>query len=414
MSRHHHSEFVCGSCFSDEGLQAFCAQHAESEECDFCGATHTEAIAAPLDDVIEHISACVHNHYDDPANAGLPYESAEGGYQGPLYETYEVFEALGLEFPRDEDGKLQAAIENGLENDLWTDTDPFGLSDDEKLHFSWNSFCRLIKHERRFFFLDQGETPTLGSGDELFGPAEILKVIFSFAESEGAFVELPAGTHLYRARHQPSGKRYATAGTLGPPPLEHAIKTNRMSPPGIVMTYASQHCDTALAETADEPGIFAVGEFVTERAALILDLTRLPDVPSVFSELPDTNEYDPRPRLNFLHHVSREISKPIARDDRVHVEYVPTQVVTEYVRSAIQIKGRQVEGIRYASSRSSAQTALVLFADQANLVFEKGERPEFYHLGGDRWLRLLAASEIDVTCQDIARWAAKPRSTLFD
>ena len=404
---------MCGSCFSDEALQAFCAQHAESEECDFCGATDTDFIAAPLDDVIEHISVCVHNHYDDPANAGLPYESAEGGYQGPLYQTYEVFEALGLEFPRDEDGKLRAAIEHGLENDLWTDVDPLGLSTDEKLHFSWDRFCHIIKHERRFFFLDRDETPTRGSRDELFSTAEILKVIFSFAESEGAFVELPAGTHLYRARHQPSGVTYDTAKTLGPPPLEHAIKTNRMSPPGVVMTYALEHRETALAETADEAGFFAVGEFVTERDALILDLTRLPEIPSVFAELPDTSEYDPRPRLNFLHHVSREISKPIARDDRVHVEYVPTQVVTEYVRSAVRIKGDPVEGIRYASSHSSTQTALVLFADQTNLLFEEGERPDFYQLK-DRWLRLLAASGIKVTSEDIARWTARPRSRLFD
>ena len=404
---------MCGSCFSDEGLRAFCTQYASSDECDFCGATDTELIAAPLDDVIEHISVCVHNHYDDPANAGLPYESAEGGYQGPLYETYEVFEALSLEFPRDEDGKLRAAIERGLENDLWTDVDPLGLSADEKLHFSWDQFCRIIKHERRFFFLDRGEAPTPRSGDELYGPAEILKVIFSFAESEGAIVELPAGTHLYRARHQPTGMTYATAKTLGPPPLEHAIKTNRMSPPGVVMTYASEDRETALAETSDEAGTFAVGEFVTERAALILDLTRLPAVPSVFSELPDTYEYDPRPRLNFLNHVSREISKPIARDDRVHVEYVPTQVVTEYVRSAISINGRPIEGIRYASSRSSAKTALVLFADQENLVLDESERPELYFLS-DRWVRLLTSSCAQVTSRDIARWAAKPRRDLFD
>jgi hypothetical protein len=36
-------------------------------------------------------------HFDDPANAGLPYESAEGGYQGTTYETDEVLE-LGGDF----------------------------------------------------------------------------------------------------------------------------------------------------------------------------------------------------------------------------------------------------------------------------------------------------------------------------
>src|SRR6185437_6461579 len=108
-----------------------------------------------------------------------------------------------------------------------------------------------------------------------------------------------------------------------------------------------------------------------ERDALILDLTHLPPVPSVFAELADSLEYDPRPRLRFLHSISHEISRPVARDDRVHIEYVPTQVVTEYVRTAVTINGRSVDGIRYRSSRRRAQTALVLFADQDNLILEE-------------------------------------------
>jgi hypothetical protein len=41
-----------------------------------------------------------------------------------------------------------------------------------------------------------------------------------------------------------------------------------------------------LAESADEVGTFVVGKFVTERDALILDLTRMPAAPSVFAETP--------------------------------------------------------------------------------------------------------------------------------
>ncbi|WP_247832934.1 RES family NAD+ phosphorylase [Bradyrhizobium sp. 200] len=177
-----------------------------------------------------------------------------------------------------------------------------------------------------------------------------------------------------------------TPGSLGPPPADHAIKTNRMSPPGVAMTYAAEDRDTALAETADEAGTYAIGEFTNDRELLILDLTRLPDVPSVFTELPDTIG-DPRPQLGFLHSISREISRPIARDDRVHVEYVPTQIVTEYVRTAVTIGKRKVDGIRYNSSRHHAATALVLFADQSNLILGKDERPEFNRTD-DRWLRL--------------------------
>jgi hypothetical protein len=402
------SDFVCGACFNDDGLQEFCANHAESHVCDFCGATGIEPIAAPIDDVLEHISRCVHQHFNDPDNAGLPYESAEGGYQGTTYETYEVFDELGLDFPKDEDGRLRKAIEFGLGNELWSEAEPFRLTRDQQLRFSWENFCRIVKHERRYFFLRQKRRKSRYDDDELLGPGQILEMIFGFAEGEGAFVKLPAGTHIFRARHQPAGETYATAGSLGPPPRDHAIKTNRMSPPGVVMTYASEDRETALAETADEPGAFAVGRFVVERDLLILDLASLPNVPSVFAELPDEYEYDPRPHLNFLHSISREISRPIARDDRVHVEYVPTQVVSEYVRTVVRINRQAVDGIRYTSSRRNGETALVLFADQDNLVLDAPERPRFYRPDG-RWLRLADTSPAEVTDRDIAGWATKAR-----
>lgn len=391
-------------------MKDFCAAHAERDECDFCGAKGSEPIAAPLDEAIGHINATIHRYYDDPANAGLPYETAEGGYQGETWYTYELFDELELDFPNDKGSRLHNAISNGVDSDLWSEAEPFRLSPDQQLRFSWERFCRMIKHERRFFFL-HGDKKKRSDDDELYSPSEILKAIFSFAESAGAFGTMAQGTKLFRARHQPAGKTYATARTLGPPPSEHAIKTNRMSPPGVVMTYASEDRDTALAETADDPGTYALGEFVNDRELLILDLSRLPEVPSVFAELPDTMG-DPRPHLGFLHSISREISRPIARDDRVHVEYVPTQVVTEYVRTAVRVEGRKVDGIRYRSSRRHAETAVVLFADQSNLILKGSERPDFYRTD-DRWLRLVKANYLKITDKDIKRWAEKPRRDLF-
>lgn len=412
MHTHHDSEFVCGECFSDEGLQEFCARHAESNECDFCGAAADEPIAAPLDEVIDHIRSCIYAMYDDPANC-LGYDSAEGGYLGVTYSTDEVFLALELDFPKDKSDRLRDLVEGGLDNDLWCDADPYGMTHAEQLQFSWEKFCRVIKHERRYFFLQEEEKEGRPYHDELLAPAAVLDTIFSFAETEGAYATLPAGSLIYRARREPKGKIYNTAGQLGPPPQEHAIQTNRMSPPGVVMTYAADDAETALAETADKPGTFAVGTFVTERDALILDLTRLPRPPSVFAELPDSLEYDPRLQLNFLDSISRDISKPIARDDRIHVEYVPTQVVTEYVRTVVRVGGHKVDGIRYQSSRRNAGTALVLFSDQGDLILDESERPSFYRTEG-RWLRLTKINRRCVNEHEIDRWLRKPRASLFD
>lgn len=221
-------------------------------------------------------------------------------WQGRTCTTDDVFEAVGLDFPNDVDDKLRDAVSYGLENDLWSDANPYRLSRNEQLRFSWERFCNVTKHKFRYFFA-QHES----DDDEIHSPKRVLELIFSFADRIGAFCVMPRGTSLYRARHQPAGKTCLSAAQLGPPPVENAIQTNRMSPPGIVMTYLADDTSTALAETANQPGTFALGEFVTERDALILDLSRLPTVPTIFAEIPDTQP-DPRPPLIFLHDISQE------------------------------------------------------------------------------------------------------------
>jgi hypothetical protein len=393
-------EFVCAACIADPGIAGFIASTAKDDTCTFCGASSKEPIAAPLSSVIEYMERCIGGHYEDPANS-LGHDSGEGGYQGETYSTDELLSGeLGLDFPNDANNRLFDAIADGFENTLWCQTDPYGMNPIEQLSYSWNEFCKTIRHERRYFFLAKRR-----SDRELLDPAEVLDSIFSFAESADLFVTLPNNTTLYRARHQPNGEHYDTASALGPPPLERAIQTNRMSPPGIVMTYASEDRDTALAETASEPGDFAVGRFETMREAIILDLTRVPAVPTIFEEIPDSLEYDPRPRLAFLREVARDISRPIARDDRIHVEYVPTQVVTEYLRTVTAIDGRTIEGIRYKSSRRDAKNSLVLFADQRNLVLPESERPSLYNLSTDRWLKMKDSTVAKITDVDIRRWS---------
>lgn len=400
MPKYTEDEYVCDECFNDEGLKEWVIAHAEANECSFCGRESDEPIGASISAVVEHIDVSVSQLYDDPAN-WLPYESAEGGYQGTTYTSQEILDEVGLDFPNDVDCRLRNVVADGLRNELWCDADPYALSPAEQLNFSWDRFCSVIKYKRRYFFTQEKR----GKDNEIYSPSETLRVIFSYAEEAGAIVTLARGSRLFRVRRQEGGQRFTTAGELGPPPVECAFQTNRMSPPGIVMTYVSEDQQTALAETADSSGTYAIGEFVTERDALILDFTNLPSVPSIFTELSDTLEYDPRPRHIFLHHVSREISRPIARDDRAHVEYVLAQVVTEFVRTALTSEKGRVDGIRYRSSREGGSTSLVLFADQNNLLLEPEEQPESYSLWKDRWLRLTSAEIRVVSNGDIENWA---------
>jgi hypothetical protein len=170
-----------------------------------------------------------------------------------------------------------------------------------------------------------------------------------------------------------------------------------MSPAGIVMMYASEDAATALAEIVDKEGTYTVGEFMTDRDAMILDLAELPEIPSIFKPVPDSMEYHPRQNLIFLHEIADEISRPIARDDRVHVEYVPTQVVTEFIRTVATFDGRHIDGIAYRSSRQTGKSSVVLFADQTNLVLPEDLRDGSYDFYKDRWIRLVNKHDYEIT-----------------
>jgi hypothetical protein len=113
--------------------------------------------------------------------------------------------------------------------------------------------------------------------------------------------------------------------------------------------------------------------------------------------VPDSVEYNPRQNLIFLHEIADEISQPIARDDRVHVEYVPTQVVTEFLRTVATSNGSRIDGIRYRSSRRSGGSSLVLFADQANLVIPENLRDSAYKYNRNHWLQLIGKQDYEIT-----------------
>jgi hypothetical protein len=377
---------VCADCFGDDGLKDFVRGHADATQCSFCGATASDDIAAPLGEVIDHMLSCLARDYNDPDNAGMVYESAEGGYQGTVWDTYDfVQDKLALELPNDDDNSLFDAICNGLGSQLWCTRHLYSLGPDEALAYSWETFCKLVKHESRFFFT---QTPRKTDDRELLPPNNLLELIAEYAVAVGLVRTMPAGQIYFRARYQQPGETLRHPRELGPPTPEFA-KQNRMSPAGIVMTYVSEDAATALDETADEPGMYAIGQFRALRDITILDLAQLPPIPSLFAEISDTLPYDPHEALRFLHRLADDISRPIARDDRVHIEYVPTQVVTEFLRTAKLPEGVKLDGIRYRSSRRDGAISLVLFADRRNVAGASDDtwpKP-------DPWLELVGRSE---------------------
>lgn len=396
---------VCAECLDDRGLADLVEEMASDLRCDFCGQeSQTEPIAAPVDDVVDFMNECISGEYEDPAER-VGWCSGDGGWLGvtPLRTDELLTDELGLELPNDEDGSLLEALCDGLGgvSREWVRKNPYGPAPEDVYNWSWDEFCKVVRHGRRFFFLDH----RADDHDGLLSPQELLRRIAQFCASNGLVRAIPAGTQLYRVRKVPPGQTLSTALELGPPPAERSSLPTRMSPAGIPMFYASDDDETALQETLDGAGMYTIARFEVTRETLILDLTDSPRIPSIFAPVSDTAEADPRYELIFLDHFTHEISVAIDRKDRAHVDYVPTQVVAEYFRAFSLDDGRRLDGIKYASAQRPPHTCYALFAGQEQVVpshedvqrYEADDRGFMAHSHEAAWLRLVDSVDRNVT-----------------
>lgn len=127
------------------------------------------------------------------------------------------------------------------------------------------------------------------------------------------------------------------------------------------MFYGAEDASSAFAEArADEPVLAC---FQTEMPMTLVDLAELPGIPGFFSTAPRRV----RQGLSFVHQLTREMAEPVERNDRVNVDYIPTQIVTEFFRDW-SFSARSPHGIRYVSALGSRAANVVLFAGPENVV----------------------------------------------
>lgn len=369
---------VCSACIYDSDLRAWIRKVGGPKGCDACG--RSDAPTCELSALCGHIESCLAQYWGSAVEQ-LPYETAEGGYQGSTWDTAELlFDKAGLSLPRDRTDQLRYAILGELTDDLWCDYDWLTLDEDVALKTSWERFCETVKHRKRFFFHTDGDDER-----DSYTPASLLRAIASISERMGLISSLPVATNLWRARPDlPRGTKH-TASDYGPPPPALALQSNRMNPPGIPMMYAASSSSVAILEARATEAM--VGKWNPIRPLRILDLRSLPKVPGLFSG----TDRKHRLTLRFLHHFSGEITKPVPRDKRVHVDYLPSQVVTEFFRE-FPFQGGYIEGIAYASAVSARGWNIALFADDYDLGIKVSEwrlRPSpSFRFQGATWKRI--------------------------
>lgn len=355
-------KYVCPKCFDDYALASFVKDNASEKKCDYCGRTSKgKPIAAPIDDVMAEISKGIRSEWGHPDDVGVPYESAEGGYQGDVMPTRDLInDELGDVFVSESlrEDIIEAFDSQGA---MWCDQHFWSLPPNEALRYGWEHFERFVKHSVRYLFLSAPDHESEYRGYEEVPPNQFLDRLGEVAKDVGLATILSQGSKIFRARVHKRGETPRSADELGPPPEEKAI-SNRMSPVGIPMFYGAFDEITAVKEVCYSSSrnevLVTTGIFETARDFLVLDLTRLPKIPSMF----DSARRDTRPEIMFLDDFTEDLGKQIKKDGREHLEYIPTQIVTEFFRHIyVSSESEFLKGILYPSAQNKGGKCCVLF-----------------------------------------------------
>jgi hypothetical protein len=355
--------FVCAECVYDRTLAALIRAEVTERTCDFCGAHSSVPIAADIDIILCAVAEGFYAEYEDPINQ-VWHDSSEGGYQLPLMSTFDL--AFGHEVS--ENDKVLDAVVGSIQHD-WVQRDPYRPSPYQALAWGWSDFREQVMHKRRFTFLVPSAAGTAVREYGEIPPEDMLAALANGIAQADLIQVVPQGTAFWRARPHNESQSFDHAKELGSPPPMFA-RTNRMSAAGISAFYGASAKQVAIDEVrgyAEPDQVITVAKFVLSRPITIVDLVGLPPVPSLF----DAANRDRRPATRFLHSFAADVAQISRPDDRQHLDYVPTQIVSEYLR--FQHPSGPVGGLRWRSTKNSSETATVLFLDNDACVDRVGD-----------------------------------------
>lgn len=349
-------ETICLDHIKDHVLKTLASSSVSEHACSFCDRRPddtTTPFAVPMDVVADRVYEAARYYYGDisdapwPPGQGSEMELDTRGVVGNV--THRSFEDTVS------DEVIDSLVKAIVSPSLWFEDDKRGL-----FAYSWGQFVETVRRETRFVFMS---TPRPGGADE--PPARLsrfLEGLLGYADKRTRMLTLmPEGTKLYRGRMTDDPRRLRAevdkepAQQLGVAPAERA-SAGRMSAEGVPLFYAADNPRTAVSEIAlhSRYDDAVVGEFVTQRQLMILDFTLKPTLPSIYAKA----ARDQRMFVAFVGDFVNAITKPVILDGRERVDYLPTQVVTEFLR---WVPERRIDGIAFPSRADADGKNIVIF-----------------------------------------------------
>ncbi|WP_197084296.1 HEPN-associated N-terminal domain-containing protein [Desulfovibrio sp. TomC] len=346
------AKYICCECMEEKSIRLFIERNSINVACSYCG----KSVAAPLASVVKLIVESLNMEYDDPVN-GVGWSSGDGGWigvDGKIWDTDDLLYDLDIETPAIND------IVSLIHQTEWVDADPYGPLPHEQLELDWEKFAKSIKSYciKRKCSID---AKCIQDMQKYSKYNHILDSIGFCVEKLGLVTTWPEGSLIYRARQSRHATSYRRVSELGPPQPSEAKYPNRMSPAGESMFYGALDeltCINEIAPNKNCPFIATVATWKTIKDINILDLSALPRVPSIFN----SSKRRLRTPIRFLYDFLQDFSKKIIKDGTEQIEYLPTQIVTNYFRNSYCLNRKsKIDGIIYKSSQSNGSSCALFF-----------------------------------------------------
>ena len=355
---------ICYKCIGDQFLKKYIKQNAHKRECSYCNNKSKKFIAIHLDHLKTLISDGLSQEWGDP-NEEFFYDAAEDEWEGETFNTWSLASDI-----QEEAGIANAVLLRDILNLVdrgWCET--FDLKLAESLYTSWNIFTDLVTHKYRYtFFAVEEKSYEYLAEDNILSPRKILHELGRIINShKKLIINLPKHTEIFRGRiFNNKSDITHTAKALGTVPQENAI-ASRMSPTGIPLFYGALNEKTAIEEIGKDLNgkCLVIAKFKTLVDLKILNLCDLPTLPSLF----DPKQRKRRETIKFLKKFTEEISRPIDHNRNKNIEYIPSQVMSEYFRHCFKDKnGDRLNGIFYPSSKHFTGTCCGLFIKNEHCI----------------------------------------------
>src|ERR1035437_3166722 len=356
---------ACPDHVEDPYLRDLIMDLPDENSCDYCGRPSDEPIPASIAVLVESLAAVIDEYWDDAENF-VPWE---GGWQLDVSDTWDVTEDFREYF--DDSGIADDVLRCFLDRSLAKQS-LRALDGEQQRRYGWKHVVEVVTHNTRYLFQTRPAPLTDSEYYESVdgvAPWDMLDRLGEVTVTADLLHELNTGTGFYRGRAHDCGATLNTAADLGTAPYKAALFSNRMSPAGIPMFYGAMDAETTIAEIAEQGKCVTVGLFLTAKPLVVVDFTKKLVLPSIF-DIPQRRKRDV---LRFVQGFVRDLQRPITKDGREHVDYVPTQIVTEYFRRTFP--DCNVDGLLYPSAKKDDGVCCVLFVEHDRCVDISPEWP---------------------------------------